>query len=423
MTTQICVHVFAEPLKVIIRSPSHSVPSCDRAPLLIFSTLGAANVCGGPECVRAIIDGEEVSISRIGEAYGYDSYGGYGDFDEDVYGYGYGCGEEYGYGYGYGYGDGYGDGYGFDPEGYGEDNLPGVLHVFELPELENGRHTLLLIVQSTSGLETRTTETFIIDDEGPEINIISPEDDTINPISECPTLVFEVSDFSGVATVNVNIDGVDFGWLASGTVLTFLTNGLHVLTITANDIATQGCPNGNETTRSVSFNVLKPIEIDEIPRRFFIGTDSSTMSRSGEGIFEELRILNEASTDAEVLDDFKLLRARIRFQLREGEAALSADEVLTLGQIGVEASRINLPDETLLLCPYDTNVDSLDGVGDLAQPKSQIVDPLVAGRRVDITVFFVENTFVDRELITDTINRIIPAFVIASITFEAVPAT
>lgn len=420
MATQICVQVFAEPLEVVIRSPLHSAPTCDTSPLLIFSTLGPDNVSNDQDAVRVFIDGVEVSVDRVGQPYGFDTYGGYGAFDEDTYGYGYGYGcnpdvDPYGYGYGYGYG--------LADEGYGADGFAGVLHVFQLPELENGRHTLKLIVKSTSNLTTEVYETFIVDNQGPEITIISPANDTINPVTEVPVLEYQIADLSGISSVNVNIDGIDYGYLSSGTPLDFLVSGLHEITITATDIVTQGgCPLGNQSELTVQFNLLKPIEISEVGGDLFVGVNAITQQESADGIFEEFRVLNAPSTDGAVQEDYQVLRAKIRFQLREGDPLLTPEEALTLQQLGLDGERINLPDNTLLLCHYDTNVNSLPGIGSLEQPESQIIDPAVAGRRVDITVFYVENTFVDRELITDTINRIVPAFVEANIDFEPVPS-
>ena len=69
---------------------------------------------------------------------------------------------------------------------------------------------------------------------------------------------------------------------------------------------------------------------------------------------------------------------------------------------------------------YDNNIDSLSAIGTLANPTNQVIDPAVAGRRIDIIVFIKEGDNVDKELIVESINRIIPAFVEASITFEEV---
>jgi len=387
MATEIVISVYSQSLEVVIDSPTHRVPSCDRAPSLTFRTLGIDTLCTDPTCVRIFIDGEEAEAVRTDGPLGEDD-GGYG---------------AYGYGY-----------------GYGSDGLPGTTHVFSLPEMEYGTHTIRVVVRSTSDLEAEATETIIIDDEGPEITITSPIDDTINPLNECPTLLYTIADLSGISDVNVLIDGEDYGWLPSGTVLDFLKSGLHIVQVSATDHALSGCPEGNSGAVAVSFNLLKPIVIDEIPRMFYVGTDSATLTKSADGIIEEFRILNSAPTDADVAEEFKILREKIRFQLREGEAVISAEEALILQQIGVESTRINLPEESLLLCHYDNNVDSLPGIGDLQNPSSQIIDTLSAGRRVDIVVYYQENTYIDRELIINTIDRIIPAFVEASITFEEV---
>ena len=433
--TTVDVQVFSQALTVVIRSPTHKIPTCDNTPLVLFSTIGEADVCGEVDCAQIFIDGVEVTIERVGDPYGFDFYGaddlpygflpggfGYGYGYSDAYGYGYGVyGFEYGDPYGYGYDDGYGyDGIPGTPDDtYGADALPGTLHVFQLPQLADGRHTMRVVVRSTAGLESEATETFIVDTTGPVIVVTTPVDDTITPVTECPVLEYSVTDFSGLLAVNVNIDGVDEGWLPSGVELD-LRSGLHTIVITANDLATNDCPVGNESSTTVQFNLLKPIMITEVPRQFFLGTDTETKEKTVDAILEEFRVLNVTSTEADVLDEFKILRERIRFQLREGEAVLSADEALRLQQIGVESTRINLPDETLLLCHFDNTVDSLPGVGTLANPSSQVVDELVAGRRVDITVKFREGDNIDRELITELIRRVIPAFVEASIVFEEV---
>lgn len=424
--TLVCFQVFTRVLEVVIRNPTHQFPSCDPSPLLVFSTIGEDNVCGEPDCVRVFIDGIEVPMSRIGDAYGYDYYGAdnlAGWIPEPcAYSYGYDAYEDgtYGYGYGYGYDDGYGqDGIpGTIDDGYGSERLPGTLHIFQLPDISDGRHTIRVVVKGTLGLESEATETFIVDTTSPSISITSPVNDTVHPIGEIPVLVYSIEDFSGVANVSVDIDGKDYGWLASGTLLDFLKSGLHTITITATDISTGGCGSGNEGKAKVRFNLLRPIKITQIPRWFYVGTNAATKDQPVDGIIEEFRVLNQKSTEADVSDEFKILRAKIRFQLHSGSAVLSPDEVLILQQLGISDARINLPDESLMLCHYDNNINSLPGVGTLAEHDNQVIDPSTAGNRVDITVFYRESDNVDRELIRQVIERIVPAFVQASIVFQ-----
>jgi hypothetical protein len=71
-----------------------------------------------------------------------------------------------------------------------------------------------------------------------------------------------------------------------------------------------------------------------------------------------------------------------------------------------------------MLCHYDNNIDSLPGVNALADHDNQVIDPTTAGNRVDITVYYNEGDTIDRELISEVINLIIPAFTQASIRFE-----
>lgn len=423
----ICFQVFTRSLDVVIRSPSHRIPSCDSSPLLIFSTIGEDNICGTADCVKVYIDNVRVSITRIGDAYGYDYYGaddlsGWVSELCECYGpYGYGP-ECYGYDHGYGLDDGYGmDGIpGTIDDTYGSERLPGTLHIFQLPDIADGRHTIRVVVTGTSGLDSESTETFIVDTQGPVITIISPVNDTINPISDIPVLEYEIEDFTGLLDVNVNIDGEDRGWLPSGTVLSDLKSGLHIITITAYDMATSECPLGNVGTATTRFNLLRPIIIDDVGRKMYVGTNVETQTQTVDAIVEELRVLNAKSTEADVLNEFKILRERIRFQLHEGAAVLTADEVLRLMEVDADSSRINLPNQTLMLCHYDNNPDSLDGVGTLAYRTNQVIEPLVAGRRIDVVVKYREGETIDRELIVELVNRVIPAFVEAYITFEAV---
>jgi len=423
---RVCFQVFTKALDVVIRNPTHIVPSCDPSPLLVFSTIGEDNVCGEPDCVRAFVDGIEVSITRIGDAYGYDYYGAddkSGWISEPCeYSYGYDGYPDGTYGYGHGYG--YDDGYGYDgipgtiDDGYGSERLPGTLHIFQLPDIADGRHTIRVMVRGTSGLVSEATETFIVDTTPPVITIVSPVTDTVHPLSEVPTLIYTIQDFSGVADVKVLIDNKDYGWLPSGTLLDFLKSGLHSIKIIATDNSTGGCGSGNVGKAKAYFNLLKPIKITEIARCFYVGTNASTKDKPVDGIIEEFRILNQKSTEANVLDEFKILQAKIRFQLHAGEAVLSPADTYALQQIGTDSSRICLPDQSLMLCHYDNKVDSLPGVNLLADHDNQIIDPSTAGNRVDITVYYNEGDKLDRELISETINKIIPAFTHASIRFE-----
>lgn len=446
--TTINVQVFSQKLEVVIRSPTHRVPTCDSTPLLIFSTIGEDNVCGATSCVRVFIDGVEVQVTRIGDAYGYDFYGAddlpYGFIPPEhqfTYGpeYGYGYSTTYGYGYGtYGYGytenqlygDPYGygadDSYGYDmipgtlDDTYGSDRLPGTLHIFQLPTILDGKHTLRVVVTSTSGLVSEVTECFIVDSTGPIITINSPANDTINPITECPILDYSIQDLTGLLSVNINIDGEDFGWLPSGIELADLKSGLHTITITAYDMATNACPMGNASIAATEFNLLKPLAFTEVPRFFYVGTDAPTQSLTADAVLEEMRILNALSTEADAADDFKILRDLIRFQLREGEAVLSPEETKRLMQLGVAAGRVNLPDNTLMLMHYDNTIRSEQSVGLLENPTNQVIDTQTASNRVDVTVKYNEGDTIDRELITELVERIVPAFVEVSITFEKV---
>lgn len=435
----VCFQVFTRSLEVIIRNPTHRFPSCDASPLLVFSTVGEDDVCGEPDCVRIYIDGIEVPAIRIGDAYGYDYYGAdnRAGWIPESCSYGYGCDDlpdgACGHGHGYGHDDGYGqDGIaGTIDDTYGADRLLGTRHIFQLPTIPDGLHIVRVVVKGTSGLESENTETFIVDTTPPVIKITSPLNDHIHPVTEIPTLLYTIEDFSGVATANVNIDGVDYGWLPSGTVLDFLKSGLHTIIIYATDISTGGCGAGNGGRAIIRFNLLKPIVIDEIPTAFYIGTNASTKDKSADGIIEEFRILNTSSTDNHVLEDFKLLRAKISFQLRKGAAVLTPEEVLLLQQLGISGDRINIPTETLMLCHYDTNIDSLPGIDnrndngegiDLSNPDNQIIDPAVAGRRIDVTAYYYENSVIDRELITELIKRIAPAFAEVGVVFERVQA-
>jgi hypothetical protein len=376
-----------------------------------------------------------VPVSRVGEAYGYDQYGAdgfpFGAFKEaynDAYGYGYGFGCELKFGYGYS-GDPYGYGADDNDDTYGADRLPGVLHIFQLPVIPNGRHSLRVVVRSTSGLESEATEYFIVDSEPPVVTIASPPNDTINPVIEIPVLQYTIEDFSGVLSADVIIDGVDYGWLPSGTLLDFLKSGLHILTIVAHDIATHGCPEGNISSTTIRFNLLKPIEV-KVGDAFYLGTDALTQTRPVDGIIEEFRVLNRLSTEANVLDEFRLLREKIGCQLRKGAAIISPSEAFTLQNLGLRSERINLPEQTLVLCHYDNNVRSLSGIDNrdengvgvnLSNPENQIIDELAAGRRVDVTVKFNEGQFIDRELIRELVHRVVPAFAEVSIVFEEVP--
>jgi hypothetical protein len=401
--------------------------------------VGEDNVCGDLDCVRIYVDGIEIPAVRIGDAYGYDYYGAddrAGWIPEPCsYGYGYGCDDLPDGACGYGHGYGYDDGYGYDgipgtiDDTYGADRLPGTLHIFQLPIISDGRHTIRVVVKGTSGLESESTETFMVDTTAPVIIITSPPNDHIHPVTEIPTLVYTIEDFSGVATANVNIDGIDYGWLPSGTVLDFLKSGLHTIIINAIDTSTGGCGYGNEHSTTIRFNLLRPIIIDRIPQLFYLGTNASTKDKPADGIIEEFRILNTLSTDDEISEDFKILRAKINFQLREGAAVLSPEETIMLQQIGVSGDRINLPTETLMLCHYDVNVNSLPGIDNrddsgqgvnLSNPDNQVIDPTVASRRIDVTVYYYENSTIDRELISELIKRIVPAFAEVGIVFEQV---
>ena len=341
--------------------------------------------------------------------------------------------------------------------------------------LQDGRHSVEVQIRNCGAVIATKESFFNIDTECPEIEITSPVDG--NEIAEIPTLDYTVVDATGVQRVEVFIDGESYGHLPSGTELDFLDFGQHSILITAEDIATKGKMayrglsgygygygdgydgygdifgpgenQGNTCSILISFTLCRPICLDisentklasgdEIGKYVYIGSDA-TGEQQADAAFEELRILNKASTEDDLLNDFRLLKETVRYQNREAGGPLLDDALkLELLEKDIDCERISIQTETLLLAHFDNNLELAKGIDntnatftdengiatildgpDLSRSKQFIIERRAAANDIDVTVFFPEGEEIDKELLTDSIKRVIPAH--AQVFIEYVP--
>ena len=337
--------------------------------------------------------------------------------------------------------------------------------------LGDGKHSIEVQIRNCGAVIASSEAFFNIDTECPDITIIAPTEGSI--FTEIPVLEYTVTDQSDIQRVEVFIDGQSFGHLPSGTLLDFLDFGEHKILITAEDIATKGgmafCGisgygygdgldgygdeygpglfKGNTCSILISFTLCRPIcldtsdenrdsSTDDTGKFIYIGSDA-TGEQQADAVFEELRILDTASTEQDLLNDYQLMKKRVRYQNRDAGGPLIDDNLRReLQKEEIDCNRISIQTETLLLAHFDNNLDLVKGVDnigatftdednatvvldgpDLSRPTRFIIDRLTAANDVDITVFFPEGEEIDKELLTDSIERVIPAHAQAFIKF------
>lgn len=146
-----------------------------------------------------------------------------------------------------------------------------------------------------------------------------------------------------------------------------------------------------------------PVHFDTtaVGQNFYIGSDSSGLHQA-DSIIEQLRILNVASTDEEILADFTLLSKGARFTNQDNPATLTS--VFS----ALEKRRSNLPDHTLVLLDFDGNIQSKTRQGALKNNTTTIRDKVVAGNTIVFTIYVKKNTFVDKELLRQVLRNFTP---------------
>lgn len=363
----------------------------------------------------------------------------------------------------------------------GQDFLPPFsdLNCLTLKGLKNGRQELsLIITEKDTGFSSRSTKTFLVDTQDPTVKIISPKEGEgiytdLPPILEYEIITPEyIKDKSGqtanipLLRVSVLIDGVDFGEIRSGERLPVLTDGYHTIQVIAETITrdevrisrhacdgygygygygygpTEPC---HLATDRVRINYIRPISIEmgAVGDRWLnIGTNIDGKIQA-EAVFEELRILNRASTDMQILQDWRLLLNGLRFRNEKETIVLSEEEQKLIAEKDLSIERLSIPDQTLVLMHFDNSYQSIPGVDnritlpsgvmieygryeinpatqlpylvvdntplDLLAKGNPIIDQRTAVNQLAIDVFVKKGEHVDKDLVLESINRIIPA--------------
>jgi len=339
------------------------------------------------------------------------------------------------YGYSYGYCP-------LDPpidtgiEPYGSD--PFFFHSgCTLPPLDDGLHRIRIEVTSTTGVVYVEESTFLVDTEPPVIEITSPVDDVVNYTID-PVLEYTINDAtSGVGFVDVIIDGISMGTISSGSVLTGLKDGLHTLEIHAYDLAKDEMGQGNKATATIQFLTATDFSINTsgvdrsgLPSHStgqnvgfgsyaYIGADG-TGEYQADGIIEEMRILDQVSSDSDILNDHRLLLSEQRFQNNKDGVVISAADQAELEQQGIDISRLNKPDNTLALFRFDNSVHSEERVGEKVQTSNVIISTSASNNDVDVLVRYPAGEVIDREMTIELLNKISSIHTQIFVTFEEV---
>lgn len=368
------------------------------------------------------------------------------------------------------------------------------LNCLELNDLEDGIHKISLVIKDRDGFTTRTSSSFLVDTVDPIVKIISPANQqgvyTVEPpileyTVQTPTYIKDA--FGDVASiplirVSVYIDGIDQGEIKSGSRLPELTNGTHTVTVEVETISrdevrisshpcdgygygygygysgygygysqndppygygTQSCRVSSDT---IIFNYIKPIDIDLGAKEDLVLNVGNNIDKEyqAEAVLEELRVLNRVSSDAEILQDWRLLLNGIRFQNTAQAIELTEEQRQLVVNKSLDSSRISIPDETLVLMHFDNTYQSVPGIdnritladGTLVETGQIVVDPNAANgirivqdgtpldlkaegniiidqnsaiNQLAIDVFVKKGEQVDEDLIKESIDRIIPA--------------
>lgn len=148
---------------------------------------------------------------------------------------------------------------------------------------------------------------------------------------------------------------------------------------------------------------LSPVDFDStaVAENFYIGSDVNGLNQA-DSVLEQLRILNIASSDEEILADFTLLNKGARFVNQDSDVALSS----TFSAL--EKKRSNLPNNTLVLLDFDGSIQTKPRQGTLKNNTTSIRDKVLASNTIVFTIYIQKNTFVDKELLKQVLRNFTP---------------
>ena len=158
-----------------------------------------------------------------------------------------------------------------------------------------------------------------------------------------------------------------------------------------------------------------PINFDttQAGEYMFIGSSSSG-DKQADAVLEQFRVLNKASTDAEILADFTLLSKGSKF-FNQNEQIILSSEFSSL-----EKERANIPDNTLVLLDFDGNTENKPRQGILTSSTTPLVDIIAASNDVIFKVKIKKNEKVDRELLRVVLTNFAPTDLNVIVQFEEI---
>lgn len=137
-------------------------------------------------------------------------------------------------------------------------------------------------------------------------------------------------------------------------------------------------------------------------------------TKQADSVIENLRILNRASTDEEILADYTLLVKGSRYFNQPEPVNLSSD------YSSLEKQRVNLPDQTLVLLDFDGSTENKQRYGDLQNNPRPIVDINSASNDIVITIYVKSTEKIDRELLREILQNYAPADLNITVKYEEI---
>ena len=150
------------------------------------------------------------------------------------------------------------------------------------------------------------------------------------------------------------------------------------------------------TAAAISFDTT------QLNEYMYIGSDIYGKNNA-DAVFEQFRILNKASSDEDILADYIILSQGTKF-FNQTTAPSLPSSFSTL-----EQTRVNLPDNTLVLLNFDGNTENATRQLSLANSTIQVVDIRAASNDLIFTIKILNNEYVDKELLTSVLTNFAPA--------------
>ena len=352
---------------------------------------------------------------------------------------------------------------------------PDAYGSYPLYTLVDGAHTLRIDGYGTQdGYGIRQ---FFVDNQKPIINITSPI--TFDPTDlstvgqDQPILIYTVDGYGSeqITLINVEIvpddgygnfvppldevndgyaegfgfiDGYgDRGRIPSGTRLN-LRPGAYVMRIIAQDSA----GNINVAYRYFSFNL--PFTFNTAPSDIWVGSDLNRTNQA-DSIIEELMIRNAEVSDEDAALDYLVGIRNLSFRTINTDRLIFTNaELSTIRQLAIDIltvsgqlpntltsvarenlisqemvtieSHLNDTNRILLLSKFNVDIEPTDGAGILEKQYDPVIKKSGSSGELLITVLQKQDEVIDKDLLSELIDKIRPAHIRVTLEYATVPS-